>query len=389
MKKRIAVFTGTRADYGLLYWLIHELRNASDFELLLIVSGAHLSSEFGNTAKFIEEDGVPIADKIEILLSSDTPIGVAKSIGLATIGFADSLRRLAPDAIVLLGDRFEALAMAQTALIMRVPIVHLHGGEITEGAYDDAMRHAISKMASLHFTSCYLHRDRLISMGEEPQRVFDVGAVGLEHLSRSSLMNREELSSSLGFDVSHRPYFLVTYHPATAANEMALDSYRALLAALDQFPGYAKIITYPNADNGGRELIPLIEEYARLRPSHVLISPSIGQLRYLSAMAWASAVIGNSSSGIIEAPSCHVATVDIGDRQKGRTRAESVIATGTEKSAIVNAINVALSDEHQEKVKKCVNPYGSGEISRKILNVLRAFDLQTPKRFYDVSKEAS
>lgn len=387
MSKRIAVFTGTRADYGLLYWLMRDLQRASDFDLEIIASGTHLSPEFGNTATFIENDGFVIADSVEILLSSDTAVGIAKSIGLGTIGFADALRRISPDAVIILGDRFEALAIAQTALVMQIPIVHIHGGEITEGAYDDAIRHAISKMAKLHFASCEAHRRRLIQMGEEPHRVFNVGAVGLEHLTRTTFLNRDELSDSLKFDIRQKPFFLVTYHPETASDESPVESYQALIAALDHFPGYVKIITYPNADNGSRALIPLIEKYAQRNPDQVVLAPSLGQVRYLSAMRLAAAVIGNSSSGIIEAPSCHIPTVDIGERQRGRTRAESVISCGANTDDIITAIHFSLSPEHQKKLEHCVNPYGAGEVSGRIMTILRDFDLKAPKHFHDIEKE--
>ncbi|MDB6002169.1 MAG: neuC, partial [Rhizobacter sp.] len=342
MTRRIAVFTGTRADYGLLQWLMHGLKESPDFELCVMASGTHLSPEFGLTASAIEQDGFTITEKVEMLLSSDSPVGVAKSMGLGMIGYADALQRLAPDAIVILGDRFEALAAAQTALVMRIPIVHVHGGEITEGAYDDAIRHAISKMAHLHFASCESHRRRLIQMGEEPSRVFNVGAVGLEHLVHTPLLDRRGLSESLSFDVDKRPFMLVSFHPTTAAIDRPQDSYSALLEALDHFSGHAKIITYSNADNGGRELIALARRYQSLNKDDVLLTPSLGQKRYLSAMKYAALVVGNSSSGIIEAPAFGVASVNIGDRQKGRLCAESVIHCGNSCNDVVTAIHVAL-----------------------------------------------
>lgn len=380
--KKIAVFTGTRAEYGLLYWLLKDIQSHPSLELQLLVSAMHLSPEFGMTYNQIESDGFNITEKVEMLLSSDTAVGTVKSMGLGTIGFADALARMQPDLIVILGDRFEALAVAQAAMILRIPIAHIHGGEVTEGAYDDAIRHAITKLSLLHFTSTETHRNRVIQMGEHPTRVFNVGAIGLDHLQRTKLMSIEELSSSLNFQLN-RPYFLVTYHPVTVASEPAKESFSNLLNALDQFPDIQVILTYPNADDGGRVIIPLLEEYASKHSQRVLAIPSLGQRRYLSAVKYSKAVVGNSSSGIIEVPSCKVPTINIGERQRGRTAANSVISCSSNTTDIIKSINIAL----KSSFSSVVNPYGKGQTSEAILKEIVHANLDTVKTFYDLQGE--
>ena len=377
--KKIAVFTGTRAEYGLLYWLLKDIQAHPSLELQLLVSAMHLSPEFGMTYNQIESDGFNITEKIEMLLSSDTAVGTVKSMGLGTIGFADALARMQPDLLVILGDRFEALAVAQAAMILRIPIAHIHGGEVTEGAYDDAIRHAITKLSLLHFTSTETHRNRVMQMGEHPTRVFNVGAIGLDHLQRTRLMSIEELSSSLNFQLN-KPYFLVTYHPVTVASEPAKESFLNLLKALDQFPDIQIILTYPNADDGGRDIIPLLEEYASKHPQRVLAIPSLGQQRYLSAVKYSKAVVGNSSSGIIEVPSFKVPTINIGERQRGRTAANSVISCSPNTTDIIKSINIAL----QSSFSSVVNPYGKGQTSGAILQEIVQANLDTVKTFYDL-----
>lgn len=380
--KKIAVFTGTRAEYGLLYWLLKDIQAHPSLELQLLVSAMHLSPEFGMTYKQIESDGFQITEKVEMLLSSNSAVGTVKSIGLGVIGFADALDRMKPDLLIVLGDRFEALAAAQAAMILRIPIAHIHGGEITEGAYDDAIRHAITKLSLLHFTSTDIHRNRVIQLGEHPSRVFNVGAVGLDHLQRTELMSIEDLSLSLDFTLN-KPYFLVTYHPVTAASEPAKESFTNLLQALDQFPDHQVILTYPNADDGGREIIPLLEEYAAKQPERVLAIPSLGQKRYLSAVKHAQAVVGNSSSGIIEVPSFKVPTINIGERQRGRMAAKSVISCPPTSQAISKALSAALKNDFSE----VTNPYGKGQASEAILQEILNADLSAIKSFYDLQKE--
>lgn len=384
MKRNVAVFTGTRAEYGLLYWLMKDIQASESLALNVIVGGMHLSPVFGETWKDIEADGFIIDAKVEMVLSSDTDVGVVKSIGLGTLGFADALDRLRPEILVVLGDRFEALAIVQAALIMRIPVAHLHGGEITEGAYDDAIRHAITKMAFFHFVATEPYRQRVIQMGESPERVFNVGAVGLDHLLRCPRMTREELSQSLDF-ILNGPLLLVTYHPVTLLEEDPVQSFRALLSALDQFPEHKVIVTYPNADNGGRAIIPLLEEYAQLNPDRVKAIPSLGFRRYLSVVALADAVVGNSSSGIIEVPAFHIPTVNIGVRQSGRLSASSVINCLPEAQSIEGAIRFALSNVFAETCKQAVNPYGAGNAARGIVDALERVSGEYQKSFHDLS----
>lgn len=379
--RKIAVFTGTRAEYGLLYWLLKDLQQDSEIELQLLVSAMHLSPEFGMTYQQIETDGFTITEKVEMLLSSDSAVGTAKSIGLGVLGFADALERMKPDVLVVLGDRFEALAVTQAAMILRIPIAHIHGGEITEGAYDDAIRHAITKLSLLHFTSTEAHRNRVIQLGEHPSRVFNVGAVGLDHLQRSKMFSLAELSASLNFKLE-QPYFLVTYHPVTLASEPAKASFENLLKALDAFPQHQIILTYPNADDGGREIIPLLEAYAKQQPSRVLAIPSLGQKRYLSAVEHAAAVVGNSSSGIIEVPSFKVPTVNIGERQRGRLASESIFSCPSNTAAIIETLQLGLKSD----LTQVVNPYGKGKASEAILKQLKAADLSVVKTFYDLQE---
>lgn len=384
--KNIAVFTGTRAEYGLLFWLLKDIQADPKLNLQLIVSGMHLSPEFGETYQQIEQDGFNITEKIEILLSSNSPIGTAKSMGLGILGFSDAFSRIKPDVLVILGDRFEALAAAQTAMILRIPVIHLHGGEITEGAYDDAIRHAITKLSYLHGTSTEEYRQRVIQLGEHPERVKNIGAIGLDHLKRGQFLELQELSKSLNFKLE-KPYFLVTYHPVTLADESPEKSFQAILDALDKYPGYQIILTYPNADDGGRRIIPMLEAYAIENPERILAIPSLGQLRYLSAVKHAAAVIGNSSSGIIEVPSFNVPTVNIGVRQKGRLAAESVLNCSADSNSIYETIQLALSKYNDLDNKKIINPYGQGDSSSQVIDMIKTLHFEPCKRFYDLPFE--
>lgn len=380
---KVAVFTGTRAEYGLLYWLLRDIKTDQQLQLQLLVSGMHLSPEFGETYHQIEKDGFEIDEKIEILLSSDTAVGTAKSMGLAVLGFADALARLKPQVLVILGDRFEALAVAQTAMIMRIPVIHLHGGEITEGAYDDAIRHAITKLSYLHGTSTEEYRQRVIQLGESPERVRNIGAIGLDHLKRAKFLSVNELADSLDFDLK-KPYFLVTYHPVTLGAEAPEESFQALLDALDKYPDYQVVLTYPNADDGGRRIIPMLEKYAAANVTRVLAIPSLGQVRYLSAVKHAAAVIGNSSSGIIEVPAFHVPTVNIGLRQKGRLAASSVVHCSATVSEIDSAIQRVLSAEFTKTIQNVVNPYGQGDSSKQVIEMIKSLTFNQCKTFYNV-----
>ncbi|MEZ8729975.1 UDP-N-acetylglucosamine 2-epimerase [Vibrio splendidus] len=381
--QKVAVFTGTRAEYGLLFWLLKDIQSDPDLTLQLLVSGMHLSPEFGETYQQIEKDGFKIDEKIEILLSSDSAVGTAKSMGLGVLGFSDSLARLQPDVLVILGDRFEALAAAQTAMILRIPIVHLHGGEITEGAYDDAIRHAITKLSYLHGTSTDEYCQRVIQLGEAPERVRNVGAIGLDHLKRADFMSLGELGVSLNFSLT-KPFFLVTYHPVTLGNEAPEEAFQALLDALNCFPEHQVILTYPNADDGGRRIIPMLEAYAASQPDRVLAIPSLGQVRYLSAVKYAAAVIGNSSSGIIEVPAFDVPTVNIGSRQKGRLAAKSVLHCEANRADIERAIRSANEREYKEAAEEIENPYGQGNTSEKVIEMIKNLDFNPCKTFHDL-----
>ncbi|MGZ4953923.1 MAG: UDP-N-acetylglucosamine 2-epimerase [Methylobacter sp.] len=385
VKRKICVVTGSRAEYGLLYWLMKEIQDDSALELQVIVTGMHLSPEFGLTWKQVEQDGFIIHRKVEMLLSSDTPVGISKSIGLGVIGFADALECLQPDVLVVLGDRFEIFAACQAAMTYRIPIAHIHGGEITEGAVDDAIRHAITKMSHLHFTATESYRRRVIQLGEQPQRVFNAGAPGLDNIFRLQLLDKPQLEQAIGFKLGKRN-LLVTFHPVTLDNATAASQFGNLLKALDCFDDSHIIFTQPNADADGRVIIGMIEQYRQRFPERIASFVSLGSLRYLSALKYMDAVIGNSSSGLIEAPAFKIGTINIGDRQKGRLCADSVIHCEPEVDAIVQAFNRLFSEKFQESLKTVENPYGNSGASAKIKELLKSQSLDglLKKSFYDL-----
>jgi len=381
--RKICVVTGTRAEYGLFYWLMKEIQADVELQLQLIVTGMHLSPEFGLTFKTIENDGFSIDAKVEMLLSSDTPVGIAKSIGLGVIGFADALDSLKPDIMVVLGDRYEILAATQAALVARIPVAHIHGGETTEGAIDESIRHAITKMSHLHFVAADAYRTRVIQLGENPDMVINVGSLGIENIKRLQLLDRSQLEQSINFELGNTS-FLVTYHPATLGTIEPGAAMQALLEALDHFPDARIIFTKPNSDADGRILGQMIDEYARCNQGRVAVFTSMGQIRYLSALQFVDAVIGNSSSGIIEAPACKTPTVNIGDRQAGRLKADSVVDSLETAESIVAAINKVLSPSFHEVAKNCVSLYGHGKSASQIKNHLKQANLNSVKRFYDL-----
>ena len=384
-KRKICVVTGTRADYGLLYCLMKEIQQDPELELQVIATGMHLSPEFGLTYKIVEDDGFVINAKVEMLLSSDTPIGIAKSTGLATIGFADALDRLKPDILVLLGDRYEILAAAQAALMARFPVAHLHGGETTEGLIDEAIRHSVTKMAHIHFVSTEPYRQRVIQLGENPEKVYNFGAPGLDNIKRLNLLNQKDFEDSIGFKLGEIN-FLVTYHPVTLSKHSPREPMSALIQALDYFPDAKIIITKSNSDTDGRVINQMIDNYAAKQPQRVIAFTSLGQLRYLSAIKHVNAVIGNSSSGLYEVPALKKPTINIGDRQRGRLKALSVIDCDESTKGIVTAIEKALSEVFQQVVFNVISPYVEGDTSVRVKEILKNISLDGifMKQFFDL-----
>lgn len=385
MKKKIAVLTATRAEYGLLKPLIKEFDKVEDFDVRLAVTGAHLSPEFGLTYQEIENDGFKIDEKIEILISGDTPSSISKSMGLAMMGFADYFKRLKPDLLVVLGDRYETLAVAIVAMNERIPITHLYGGETTEGAIDEAIRHAITKLSYLHFTSTEIYRNRVVQLGENPKRVFCVGALGVENIKNEKLLNKAELETSIDFKLD-KPYALVTFHPVTLDANQAEKQFQELLMVCETFKDMNFIFSKANADVEGRTINQLLETYVNYHDNAVSLD-SLGVTRYLSAMKYCAMVIGNSSSGLIEAPSFGVPTINIGDRQKGRIQGNSVINCAPNADEIEDAIHTALTADFKKKAKSGNNPYGDGNTSEKIVDKMKEFLLENKielkKKFYD------
>ena len=385
--KRIGIMTGTRAEYGLLKPLMQEINKDNDLELYLIVSGMHLSPEFGMTYQEIEEDGFEINAKVEMLLSSDSPAGISKSIGLGVIGFADEFQRADLDMLILLGDRYEALSAAICAMVMRIPIAHLHGGELTEGAIDEGIRHSITKMSYLHFTSTEQYRNRVIQLGENPERVFYVGALGVENIKKINLMTKEELEKSIHFEIDENTV-VVTYHPVTLENNTVEEQFLNLLKVLDRNPKIRMIFTKANADTNGRIVNDLIDKYAAKNSERACAFMSLGQKRYLSALKYCRIVIGNSSSGIIEAPSFGKPIINIGDRQKGRICADSVINCGYTQQEIQQAMETALTEEFENKARNCRNPYEKENTAANIISVIKDYllndKIKLKKGFYDI-----
>ena len=382
--RKICVVTGTRADYGLLRRILEGVRQSAGLELQLIATGTHLSPEFGLTYREIETDGFRIDAKIEMLLSSDTWTGLTKAVGLGIVGFTDALGCLEPDIVVVLGDRFEILAATQAALFSGVCIAHISGGEVTEGALDDTIRHCITKMARYHFVAAEVYRQRVIQLGEQPDCVFNVGDPGLDDIERLPLLSREVLGATIGLDAK-RKFLLVTYHPTTTGDADPAEGTRALLDALDEFPACSVLITKSNADAGGRVINTMVDTYAAANPERVVASTSLGRLNYLSAMKHCSAVVGNSSSGIVEAPAMGVPTVNIGSRQQGRLKASSVIDCARDRASLVAAINQALSADFRQIAAKTVSLYGNCDASTRIVKKLGEVDIERrhAKRFYD------
>jgi GDP/UDP-N,N'-diacetylbacillosamine 2-epimerase (hydrolysing) len=384
VSRKVCVVTGTRAEYGLLRWLMEDIRGSAELQLQVVAAGMHLAPEFGYTYREIERDGFRIDRKIELLLSSDTPVGISKSIGLGVVGFADALQQLAPDIAVVLGDRFEILAAAVAATIARIPIAHIHGGEASEGAFDESLRHSITKMSHLHFVAAEEYRRRVIQLGEQPERVFLVGGMGVDSICRLKLLDRRELESALGFELEQRN-LLITFHPVTLERATAGDQMEELLAAVAALSRTNLIFTMPNADTDGRVLIELINRFVATHPNARSYT-SLGQVRYLSCMKHVDAVVGNSSSGLTEAPSFCKGTINIGDRQRGRLKAASVIDCEPERAAIAAAIAKLYSTQFQSTLATVKNPYGEGGASERIAHVLATTGLDgiLKKHFHDL-----
>ncbi len=383
-KRRIAVVTGTRAEYGLLYWLMKGLQQDPDFDLQVVVTGAHLSPAHGLTWREIEADGFRIGWKVDMLLASGTASGVTRSLGLATIGFADAWEHLRPDLLVLLGDRYETLAAAQAALIAGIPVAHIAGGDTTEGAFDEAIRHAITKMSHLHFVTNEASGGRVRQLGEDPAHVYNTGSPGIDQIRRAKLLEREGLQQALGF-FFRKKNLLVTYHPETLDSRDAGESMAELQRALDELDDAdtGMIFTMPNADPGNHEVRARIRQFV-LDHECAAAFDSLGTQKYLSVMKQVDAVVGNSSSGIMEAPSFRKPTVNVGDRQQGRPQAASVINCPTETPGILDAIRRAMTLD----CSAAVNPYGDGTASEKIIEILKSipdYRVLIKKRFFDLS----
>ena len=387
MKKQIGVLTATRAEFGLLKPLINCLMKEDFCDVKVLVTGAHLSPDFGNTIKEIEEASIPIATKIQCITGGDSPVDISRNMAVAMTGFGEYFSSNKLDLLIVLGDRYEVMAVCIAAMNAEIPIAHIHGGETTEGAIDEAVRHSITKMSQLHFTSTEVYKKRVIQMGEQPDRVYNVGALAVENTRKTDFISKEDLGETLGIDLSG-DYGVVTFHPVTLEKNSGVEQFEQLLEALDEFPDMSFIITKANADAGGRYINKRIDEYAEKR-SNVVAVTSLGARRYLSAVKECRVVIGNSSSGIIEAPCFFVPTVNIGDRQRGRLMPESVLCCETDRSAIVDTIKIAVSDEFRDKIRTMKNPFGDGHTSEKITEIIRSIfensnEICIKKNFYDI-----
>ncbi|MBN1870854.1 MAG: UDP-N-acetylglucosamine 2-epimerase (hydrolyzing) [Candidatus Omnitrophica bacterium] len=384
--KKICIITGSRAEYGILRPLIEEIKNDGSLELQLLVTGMHLSTEFNLTFQEIEKDGFPISEKIETLLSSDTPVGISKSMGLTIISFSEAYERLKPDLIVVLGDRFEIFSALVPALICGIPVAHIAGGEITQGAFDDALRHSITKMSQIHFTATEEYRKRVIQLGEHPSTVFNVGAPGIDAIQKTRFLTREGLKKELGIGFNKRN-LLIVFHPATLEKKTASkDQFREILSVCDELKDTNMFFVKSNADTHGRIINAMIDEYVAVNSETTWAFTSLGHEKYLSLLRQVDGMIGNSSSGIVEAPSLKVGTINIGDRQKGRVRAQSVIDCEATKGAIRKGIKTLYSAAYQRKLRNVLNPYGKGNAAKSIKGIIKSYQLNNivKKKFYDI-----
>ncbi len=384
--KKICVVTGTRAEYGLLKPVIEKISKDEELELYLIATGAHLSPEFGLTYKEIEEDGYSINKKIEMLLSADTPGSIVKSMGVEMIGFADAFADECPDMVVILGDRYEMLVAASAAMVHRIPIAHIHGGETTEGAIDESIRHAITKMSYLHFAATETYRNRIIQLGESPERVFNTGALGIENIRTIRLLDKANLEKSIDFEFSDNTV-MVTYHPVTLEKQSNAETFHNLLSVLKRRTEWNIIFTKANSDADGRIINQMIDDFVADNRDRSVAYTSLGQVRYLSALKYCSVVAGNSSSGIVEVPSFNIPTVDIGNRQRGRIASGSVIHCGTGVEDIERALCRAMQNEFRQSITKVKNPYEGENTSSQIVNIIKHYlqdGIDIKKKFYDL-----
>lgn len=382
--RKICIITGTRAEYGLLRWVMQDVKDDPGLKLQIIATGMHLSPEFGLTYRAIERDGFLIDRKVEMLMSSDTSVGVAKSMGLGLIGFSEALNELQPDIVVVLGDRFEIFSAVSAAVVAGIPVAHLHGGETTEGAFDEAFRHSITKMAHLHFVAANVYRQRVIQLGEQPDKVFLVGGLGVDGINRLPLLNRADLEAALDFNLGDKN-LLITFHPVTLEADTSGAQMSELLSALAHLNDTKLIFTLPNADTDGRLLTEMVRNFVAHNPNARAYT-SLGQLVYLSCMAQVDGVVGNSSSGLLEAPSFKKGTINIGNRQRGRLQASSVINCEPKRESITLSLKKLYSDAFQAALCNVISPYGDGGASMRVVNTLRSYPFADilKKTFYDL-----
>ena len=384
IRRKICVVTGTRAEYGLLYWLMKGIDVDSELELQIIATGMHLSSEFGNTYQQIESDGFVIDKKVDIELSSDSEVGISKSMGLGMIGFANAFNDLKPDLCIVLGDRFEIFSAVSAAMIAKIPIAHLHGGESTEGAFDESIRHSITKMSHLHFTATEEYKNRVIQLGEQPNKVFNVGGLGIDNINKLKLLSKADFENAIDFTFGKKN-ILVTFHPVTLENFTAKVQFQELLNSINKLENTKIIFTKANSDTNGRIINSMIDDYVAINDNSIAFT-SMGALNYLSALQFVDVIVGNSSSGLLEAPSFNIATIDIGDRQKGRIKADSVISCSPTQESILSAFDKSYSEDFQNIVDNTKNPYGNGGASKIVVDIIKDFDLNgiLKKIFYDL-----
>jgi GDP/UDP-N,N'-diacetylbacillosamine 2-epimerase (hydrolysing) len=383
----ICVVTSSRADYGILRPLIQRFYDDADINLIIVATGMHLCPEFGYSYREIEDDGFKISRKIDIQVSSDAAMGMSKTMGMALICFSEYFQEYRPDLLVVLGDRYEINAVCCAAFNNRIPIAHLHGGEVTSGAVDEEYRHAITKMSSLHFVSCEAYRKRVIQLGENPQVVFNVGAMGVENVINMPLLSIEDLSKNLQFTLAGRSFGVVTFHPVTLEEHTEIEQIHELMYALDVFPDMNFIITKSNSDAGSRKINQMWDKYGTTR-GNCLVLASLGAKRYLSVLKYAALMIGNSSSGILEGPASKISVINIGDRQKGRIMAKNIICCKPEKDEIIRSMKQAMAPSFKKTAEDVINPYGNGDTSAKIIATIKEHlngnKIKLKKEFYDV-----